>query len=103
MEPKIVVLHIPVKMKINPGAFRGVLRCPHPTKDGVCGGTSWKFVEMVTPVRIRYQCRKCGRTIQYDFSNNEDFLRNHPYGPFKKSIFQQVIEKWKKSKPQTIK
>ena len=99
------LLHIPQKTRINFGAFRGKLECPHMINGGICGANSWKYIEQITPTRIRYQCKKCKRTIQYDFSHNDDFLRKHPYEPFKsKPLFKRVIDNWKlKQKTITIK
>lgn len=86
--------NIPIMRKINKGAFRGPLNCPLCNQD--CTKRSrFKFVEKVTPTRIRYRCVDCGRTLQYDFSNNADFLTKHPYAPFKRSRFNDIIERWK--------
>lgn len=69
---------------INPGAYRGELTCP------ACDGKSIRFVENVTPFRLRYRCRKCGVTFQYDISNRRDI---HPYAPFtRKSKFRRIVE-----------
>lgn len=57
---------------INPGAYRGKLICP------TCQSTAIRYVENIGPTRIRYRCRKCGVTFQYDISGNPDA---HPYAP----------------------
>jgi hypothetical protein len=60
------------KKGLNPGAFTGKLICP------TCQSNSNRFVENIGPTRIRYRCRKCGVTFQYDFSGLPD---QHPYAP----------------------
>jgi hypothetical protein len=73
----------------NPGAWRGPLTCPHIDFAGnVCGAQKWKYVSRVSPYRIRYMCKKCGRTTQYDYSNNLE----HPYAVFGKSKYRQIVE-----------
>lgn len=64
------------KKGINPGAFAGKLICP------TCESTANRFVENVGPTRIRYRCRKCGVTFQYDFSGLPD---EHPYAPLSRA------------------
>jgi len=76
---------------INKGAYRGKLTCPYTyyvwddkTRAGEvvqCGSTAQRFVEYITPTRIRYRCRKCGGLYQYDISNN---LSCNPYAPYRK-------------------
>ena len=77
---------IPVKGKVNPGAFSGELICPF------CNATKWKFVENVTPTRLRYRCKACNQTIQYDISNRPT---EHPYAPFKKRKWMDLVERSK--------
>ena len=73
-------------------AFRGKLECPNLTEFGVeCGANKWKFVEKLGQFRIRYRCKVCGKTVQYDFANNP----GHPYAVFGKNKFQQVVSQWK--------
>jgi transcription elongation factor Elf1 len=60
---------------INPGAYQGELTCPF------CESRANRFVEYVTPERLRYRCRKCGLTYQYDISNRTDI---NPYAAFQK-------------------
>lgn len=79
---------------INPGAYQGRLTCPYqvelPDKTWMdCNSTALRFVENVTPTRIRYCCRKCGGKFQYDISNNP--LMN-PYAPYRKGKIWQNIE-----------
>jgi transposase-like protein len=66
----------------NPGAYRGNLNCP------VCQSSAIRFVENVTPHRLRYRCRKCGLPFQYDISNSF----NHPYAAWKKPKWQEIVE-----------
>lgn len=100
--PKIILAQRDLFKKSSNMAFRGDLVCPYPIPGGTCGNTKWKFVERVTPHRIRYRCTKCHRTLQYDISLNEDFLTKHPYEPFKRRIFQDVVDRWKNRKQVTI-
>jgi DNA-directed RNA polymerase subunit RPC12/RpoP len=97
-----IILDIPITKKMNPGAFRGDMACPY------CGcglrgkpRARWKYIEKTSPFRIRYQCKDCGRTMQYDFSNNADWVNKHPYEPYKKSKFRKIVESWKNSKVST--
>lgn len=77
----------------NIGAFSNKLICPHPIgTGGICGASSWEFVENIGSFRIRYRCKKCKRTIQYDFSNNLE----HPYKVFGKNKWQRIVERCKK-------
>lgn len=48
-----------------------------------------KFVCEVAPYRHRYQCKKCGRTLQYDFSNNPLYM-DQVYGKNTKSIIEKI-------------
>ena len=56
-------------------AYQGELTCPF----GGCGSRAIRYVENVTPLRLRYRCRKCGMTFQYDISNRIDL---NPYAPY---------------------
>lgn len=56
-------------------AYQGELTCPF----GNCGSKAIRFLENVTPYRLRYRCRKCGLTFQYDISNRMDL---NPYAAF---------------------
>lgn len=67
---------------INKGAYRGTLKCP------VCESTAIRYVENVTPYRLRYRCRKCGLPFQYDISGS----LNHPYAAFKQPKWQKIVE-----------
>ena len=65
-------------MKKIPGkeiAYLGELTCPF----SLCDSSAVRFVEHVSEARLRYRCRKCGRTFQYDISGRED------YNPYAKS------------------
>jgi hypothetical protein len=77
----------------NPAAFSHQLMCPRIAGDGVCGGTNFKFVEEVQPFMYRYRCKKCGKTLKYEFSNNPDFI-NQVYGKNTKSILEKVKHKY---------
>ena len=65
-------------------AYQGRLTCP------VCHSEAVRFVENVTPHRLRYRCRKCGQTFQYDISNRFDI---HPYAAFNKAKFLRIVER----------
>jgi len=67
--------------KKNKGAFSGRLNCP------LCQCEKHQLIEKLTPWRFRYRCRKCHQTFQYDCSG----LPDHPYAPFKKASFQEII------------
>ena len=60
---------------INKGAYRGKLTCPF------CESSAQRYIENVGPFRLRYRCRKCGLTYQYDISNQPGI---NPYAPFQK-------------------
>lgn len=66
------------------------LFCPYPTgPHTLCGSTRWKYLEKVGPYRIRFQCKDCRRTLQYDYSANP----GNPYAPFaNKSWFKSALE-----------
>ena len=68
---------------INPGAFGGNLSCP------TCASTAIRFVENLGPYRLRYRCRKCGLPFQYETGKD---LLIHPYAPFKKNKFQELVQ-----------
>ena len=83
---------------INKGAYRGKLTCPYTyyvwddkTKTGevvACGSSSQRFVEQLSPTRIRYRCRKCGGTYQYDISN----IADNPYALYRKGrIWRDIM------------
>lgn len=65
----------------NPGrskyAYQGELTCPWVQ----CGSKAIRYVEDVSMFRIRYRCRKCGHTFQYDISGRMDL---NPYAPYQK-------------------
>jgi transcription elongation factor Elf1 len=70
--------------KINPGAYQGKLTCPF------CESAAQRFVENVTPMRLRYRCRKCGLTYQYDISNRSDL---NPYAAYGKGTVGSKLRK----------
>jgi len=76
---------------INKGAYRGELTCP------VCRSSAIRFVENIGPTRQRYRCRKCGLTFQYDISGRLD----HPYAPYKKNTFREIVERYNVTKGRT--
>lgn len=96
--PTIIVPNIPFRGKISKGAFRGELTCPYIVEGSnparVCEAKNWRFVERLGLYRIRYRCGTCGRTSQYDYSNNTE----HPYQVFGKSKWRQIVEAWKQNK-----
>ena len=85
---------------INPGAYQGELTCPfvlriwNPetkvTEQADCGSKAIRYVEHINQYRIRYRCRKCGGTFQYDISGHHDV---NPYGPYRKGRIWSAIEK----------
>jgi len=73
----------------NKGAFRGRLTCP------VCDSEAVRYMETIGMFRIRYRCRKCGLTFQYDTSNADPGMApgsTHPYALFKKNKFTKIID-----------
>lgn len=73
---------------INKGAYRGTLNCP------VCRSEAIRYVENIGRFRQRYRCRKCGMTFQYDISNSNMADFTHPYAPFKKRKWQDIVENY---------
>ena len=84
-------LRIPTRGK-NRAAFSSGLMCPRIAGDGICGGTKFKFVEAVGPYMHRYRCKKCGKTLKYEFSNNPDYM-NSIYGKNTGSIISKIKQK----------
>ena len=80
---------------MNKAAFSGNLNCPREE----CQSKAIRFVEMVSDMRYRYRCRKCGRTFQYDVSGRSD----HPYAPFKKQKWIRYVEGWAVTKGRKFK
>ena len=77
----------------NPGAYQGRLTCPFAYYDGEikdCNSTAIRYVEHVTPTRLRYRCRKCGGTFQYDISNH---FGVNPYAPYRKGRIWSNIKR----------
>ena len=71
-------------------AYQGELTCPYSVDENgnrtfggniSCNSKAIRFVEEITPLRIRYRCRKCGGTFQYDISNRTDL---NPYADYQK-------------------
>ena len=91
-------IYVPQMRKgMNQGAYSSKLTCPslvnlNNDEPTVCGANKWKFVEKIGLYRARYRCGVCGKTIQYDYSNNQD----HPYAVFGKNKWRRVVEAWKK-------
>lgn len=76
---------------INPGAYQGELTCPYTIADGsTCGSKAIRYIEHVTTMRLRYRCRKCGGTFQYDISNRRDL---NPYAPYQGGTIWSNIER----------
>lgn len=86
------ILHIPTK-GLNRAAFSSGLMCPRVSGDGVCGGTKFKFVEVVSQFMHRYRCMKCGKTLKYEFSNNPDYI-NTLYGKNTKSLIEKIKQQF---------
>lgn len=86
------ILRIP-RHGVSKAAFSDKLMCPRISGDGICGGTDMKFICEVQPFRHRYQCKKCGRTLQYDFSNNPLYMQSI-YGKNTGSIISKIKNKF---------
>lgn len=71
----VYIISNPIPKGINPGAYRGELICPS------CQSGAIRFVETIGPTRLRYRCRKCGVTFQYDISGRPN---ENPYAPLAK-------------------
>lgn len=74
---------------INKGAYQGDLICPFVINGIECNSKAIRYVEHVSLRRLRYRCRKCGNTFQYDISNRFDL---NPYAPYKKGKIWGKIE-----------
>ena len=74
---------------INKGAYQGELTCPFVINGVDCESRAIRYVEHVSQYRLRYRCRKCGNTFQYDISNRMDI---NPYAPYKKGKIWGKIE-----------
>lgn len=86
------ILRTPSKGK-SVAAFSEQLMCPRIAGDGICGGTKFKFIEQVQPYMYRYRCKKCGKTLKYEFSNNPQFM-DRVYGKNTGSIIDKVKNKF---------
>jgi len=76
---------------INKAAYQGELTCPFIIGFKSCGSKAIRYVEHVTPTRLRYRCRKCGNRFQYDISARRDI---NPYAAYSKgSKFSQHLRK----------
>lgn len=82
---------------INKAAYQGKLTCPHLVNDQgerdpfghkTCESSAIRHVEDITPMLIRYRCRKCGGTFQYDISG----VHNNPYAQYRKGTIWRSIE-----------
>jgi len=83
----------------NKAAFGTRLTCPAivQSPDGkaeLCGAEKWSYVENLGPYRIRYKCKVCGRTVQYDYSANP----GHPYAVLGKNKWQRIVDQYNKSR-----
>ena len=86
--------------KLNQGAYQGELTCPfvieiwNPETKRIervdCKSKAIRYVENVTQYRIRYRCRKCGNTFQYDISSRHDI---NPYTQYRKGKIWSQIER----------
>ena len=79
-------------------AYQGELTCPHSVDDSgkttingtkICNSKAIRYVEDVNSFRIRYRCRKCGGTFQYDISGRTDL---NPYAAFQKGKIWNDIQ-----------
>lgn len=70
-------------------AYQGRLTCP------VCHSEAIRYVEHITPMRLRYRCRACGLPFQYDISNRFDI---HPYAAFNKGKFRGIVDRYHHAK-----
>lgn len=86
------ILRIP-RHGVNRAAFSHELMCPRIEGDGICGGTKFTFVNEVQPFMHRYRCKKCGRTLKYDFSNNPNFIDN-VYGKNTQTIISKIKQRF---------
>ena len=75
---------------INKGAYQGELTCPFVINMVECKSKAIRFVEYVSQFRIRYRCRKCGHTFQYDISNRDDL---NPYASYQKGSIWRDIQR----------
>ena len=74
---------------VSNAAYQGERTCPYVIrvndKDGghfeECKSKAIRRLEDVTPVLLRYRCRRCGGAFQYDISNRLDL---NPYAHFTK-------------------
>lgn len=83
---------------ISKMAYQGKLTCPH-TVDAqgklnqfgniTCDSTAIRFVEEINSMRMRYRCRKCGGTFQYDISG----IHDNPYAAFQGGTIKRSIER----------
>ena len=80
---------------MNKAAFSGNLNCPWQE----CQSRSIRFVEWIGETRIRYRCRKCGHTFQYDISGRLD----HPFAPYKKQKWLRYVVGWEVTKGRRLK
>ena len=87
---------------INKAAYQGELTCPfiiqvfNPetkrTESVECKSKAIRYVEHINQYRLRYRCRKCGNTFQYDISNRVDV---NQYAPYRKGKIWDQIQKVK--------
>ena len=94
----IIVPHMERK-GMTKGAFGTQLTCPSLVTGlsgtaEACGASKWEFVEKAGPMRIRYRCKVCHKTLVYDFSGNP----SHPYASYGKSKWRNIVDKWKETK-----
>ena len=85
---------------INKAAYQGELTCPfilqvfNPETKRVesteCKSKAIRYIEHVNQYRLRYRCRKCGGTFQYDISSRIDV---NPYAPYRKGKIWDKIQK----------
>lgn len=78
---------------INKGAYQGELTCPFVDRvtNEPCESKAIRFVEEVCHNRLRYRCRKCGNTFQYDISNRPSNV--NPYAAYKKGKMMESYQK----------
>ena len=77
----------------NKGAYQGELTCPFVDRitNIPCASKAIRFEEEVCHNRLRYRCRKCGHTFQYDISNRPDDV--NPYAAYKNGKMMESYRK----------
>lgn len=77
---------------INKGAYQGELTCPFVVNGVDCASKAIRFVEEVCHNRLRYRCRKCGNTFQYDISNRPANV--NPYAAYTGGKGKRMVDRY---------